>query len=118
MELQPELDQTTRKKGRTASKVVRREQLIEATTEIDKERRVSSVKLCHEIKETGAFDHLNAEHVADTLEGLFDGFCLNILIYPGEFGREDAKDRVRSYLSNTFPGFSDGKPPCRNDTKP
>lgn len=83
-------------------------------TEIDNERWDTSASLCQEIIDAGGFDNLNAKHVADTLEGLFDGFCLNILIYPGEFSREDAKERVRDYLSNTFPGFFDEDTPCTN----
>ncbi|MFK7836514.1 MAG: TetR family transcriptional regulator C-terminal domain-containing protein [Sulfitobacter sp.] len=80
-------------------------------TQIDTERWETSTALCQEIIDAGAFDHLNAEDVADTLEGLFDGFCLNILIYPGEFTRENAKDRVWGYLSNTFPGYFDRATP-------
>ena len=76
---------------------------------IDTERWEASTSLCQQIIDAGGFGHLNAEHVADTLEGLFDGFCLNILIYPGEFTRENAKERVRGYLSNTFPRVFDGE---------
>ena len=80
-------------------------------TQIDTERWETTTALCQKIIDAGAFDHLKAEDVADTLEGLFDGFCLNILIYPGEFTRENAKDRVRGYLSSVFPGYFDRATP-------
>ena len=72
-------------------------------SDIDTERWQSSANLCQEIIDDGDYPDVDAKEVADTLEGLFDGFCLNILIYPGEFTREDAKDRVRSFLAVTFP---------------
>lgn len=72
-------------------------------SDIDTERWRSSANLCQEIIDDGGYDGVDAEEIAGTLEGLFDGFCLNILIYPGEFTREDAKNRVRSFLAMTFP---------------
>lgn len=72
-------------------------------TDIDSERWACSKQLCAEIIADGDYAHLEAAHVVDTLEGLFDGFSVNILIYPGEFSREDAKDRVRKYLAGIFP---------------
>lgn len=72
-------------------------------SEIDEERWRISTDLCAEIIQDGPYGNLRAEDVASTLEGLYDGFCLNILIYPGEFTREHAKQRVRDYLANTFP---------------
>ncbi|MFK7762417.1 MAG: TetR family transcriptional regulator C-terminal domain-containing protein [Roseobacter sp.] len=81
-------------------------------SDIDTERWETSRDLFQGMIETGGLQHLDAEGIADTLEGLFDGFCLNILIYPGEFTREIAKTRVRSYLATTFPGFFEIQKPC------
>lgn len=81
-------------------------------TEIDNERWETSRALCEELFKAANLPHANAEVVADTLEGLYDGFCLNILIYPGEFTRENAKARLRSYLATTFPGQFDHPAPC------
>ena len=75
-------------------------------SEIDLERWNASKKLCAEIIAEGGYPQM-AEDVAETLEGLFDGFCLSILIYPGKFTAEIAKDRVRGYLSSAFPGHFD-----------
>lgn len=72
-------------------------------SEIDAERWEISTELCRQIIAEGGYDKVDAENVASTLEGLYDGFCLNILIYPGTFSREDAKARLREYLATTFP---------------
>lgn len=71
--------------------------------ELDEERWHVSIERCSEIIRSGGYDGIPAENVADTLEGLYDGFWLNILIYPGEFSREEAKTRVHDYLAATFP---------------
>ena len=72
-------------------------------TEIDDERWDVAVDLCKQIIAEDGYEDIEAEHVADTLEGLYDGFCLNILIYPGDFSRHSAKARIRDYLGATFP---------------
>ena len=71
--------------------------------EIDPERWDISRDLCRQIIEDGGYSDLNPDDVANTLEGLYDGFCLNILMYPGQFTREDAKRHIRRYLATTFP---------------
>jgi len=71
-------------------------------SEIDDERWHISQQIIGEIIENGGHDGLSARDIADTLEGLYDGFWLNILIYPDEFGREHAMARIRDYLSATF----------------
>lgn len=76
-------------------------------SEIDTERWEASNFLCGQIIKDGGYSDLSAHEIAETLEGLFDGFCLNILIYPGEFTNLDAKARVQSYLAATFPQHFD-----------
>jgi TetR/AcrR family transcriptional repressor of bet genes len=71
--------------------------------EIDAERRDVSVDLCRQIIQEGGYKNLNPVDVAFTLEGLYDGFWLNILMYPGEFTRFDAMKRIQEYLSQIFP---------------
>ncbi len=71
--------------------------------EIDSERRDVSVDLCRQIIQEGGYKNLDPVDVAFTLEGLYDGFWLNILMYPGEFTRFDAMKRVQEYLSQIFP---------------
>ena len=72
-------------------------------TEIDEERWETSTAICRQIIADGKYPGVEAEDVASTLEGLYDGFCLNILIYPGEFTHEDARKQIRDYLARTFP---------------
>ncbi len=71
--------------------------------EIDTERRDISVELIHRIIADGGYDNVEAADVAFTLEGLYDGFWLNILMYPGEFSGFEGKRRIEDYLAQIFP---------------
>lgn len=71
--------------------------------DIDGERWRITTELSRQIIKDGGYENISPENIASTLEGLFDGFCLNILIYPGEFSRGHATQRVREYLATTFP---------------
>ncbi|WP_104018387.1 TetR/AcrR family transcriptional regulator [Roseovarius nitratireducens] len=75
-------------------------------SEIDAERWDVSADLCRQIVEEGGYENIDPEHVAESLEGFYDGFWLNILIYPEDFSRQDAKNRIRTYLATTFPRHS------------
>ncbi|MCI2397860.1 TetR family transcriptional regulator C-terminal domain-containing protein [Aliiroseovarius subalbicans] len=70
---------------------------------IDSERRELSTTLCRQIIADGGYEGLDPEDIAFTLEGLYDGFWLNILMYPGKFSRHDAMRRVETYLAQNFP---------------
>lgn len=72
-------------------------------TEIDSERWDVSTQLCRQIVEDGGYASVDPKGVAKSLEGLFDGFWLNILMYPGKFTRTDALEQVHSFLATTFP---------------
>lgn len=84
-------------------------------SEIDEERWETTTGLLAEIVAAGGYADTAAEDVAATLEGLFDGFCLNILMYPAKFSREDAKGRIRAYLAATFPRHFE---PARDTERP
>ncbi len=71
--------------------------------EIDAERLTLSTRLCRDIIKEGGYENIDPENVAMTLEGLYDGFWLNILIYPNEFTRFDALRRIQEYLASQFP---------------
>lgn len=75
----------------------------ELANEIDTERREVSVDLCRQIIKEGGYNNIDPDDIAFTLEGLYDGFWLNILMYPGEFSRFDAMKRIQEYLSQIFP---------------
>jgi len=71
--------------------------------DIDAERRELSFKLCQQIIKQGGYKNIDVKDVTFTLEGLYDGFWLNILMYPGELTRHDAMKRVEGYLWKVFP---------------
>ncbi|TKZ19416.1 TetR family transcriptional regulator [Shimia litoralis] len=86
--------------------------------EIDPERWDISVDLIRKIISDGAYHSVEAECIADTLEGLYDGFWLNILMYPAKFSRQTAKSRIRAYLAATFPRhFETSHPEAEKEAK-
>ena len=70
---------------------------------IDHERFETSVRLIAEIVEEGGYGTPEPRQIARTLEGLYDGLWLNILMYPVHFTRAGAKEQIRSYLAALFP---------------
>lgn len=76
-------------------------------SDIDTERWGASRQICEAIIRDGNYSGQDGREIAETLEGLFDGFCLTILIYPGQLSAADAKLRVRAYLATVFPGYFD-----------
>lgn len=72
--------------------------------EIDSERWQVSVALLKKISDEGGYEDVDPEAVARNLEALYDGFFLNILMYPDVFSRDDAKQRIREFLAQTCPG--------------
>ncbi len=75
----------------------------ELMTQTDTERWETTINLCNQIITEGGYQDIDAHGVVNTLEGLYDGFCLNILMYPREFSNADAKREIRNYLAATFP---------------
>ena len=73
-----------------------------SSSHIDAERQETSARLCREIGD------VDAEQIAATLEGLFDGLWLNMLMYPDKFQRQEAARSVFAYLRTQFPShFAD-----------
>lgn len=79
--------------------------------DIDAERLNISARLCRDIIKEGGYENIDPDNVARTLEGLYDGFWLNILIYPEEFTRFDAMRRIQEYLAGLFPKHFERPPP-------
>ena len=50
---------------------------------------------------------------AQSLEAFIDGLWLNILIYPGTFTREQAKQNCHTFLANAFPDHFDPPEPLK-----
>lgn len=84
--------------------------------EIDAERLDTSRELFEQIIDDGDYGAIDAADVANTMEALYDGYSINILIYPEKFARLDAKTRIREFLANTFPRHFDppGAQACSN----
>ena len=77
------------------------------TSQIDMERQDICAELCADIIAEGGYGGVDAEATALTLEGMFDGLWLNMLMYPAKFTRQDAARRVLDYLGLVFPGHFD-----------
>ncbi|NRB36228.1 MAG: TetR family transcriptional regulator C-terminal domain-containing protein [Rhodobacteraceae bacterium] len=75
--------------------------------DIDVERFDLSVHLLQSIIEDGGYKVPPAEKIALTLEGLYDGLCLNILMYPDVFSRKTAEAQIFAYLASLFPNHFD-----------
>lgn len=71
--------------------------------DIDDERYDLSTGLCAEIAAESGHGGAPPEQIARTLEGMYDGLCLNILMYPDEYSRDQARKQVRAYLASMFP---------------
>lgn len=81
----------------------RREIYRKLIDEIDDARFDLSTGLCAQIIADGGYDVPPARVIARTLEGLYDGLQLNILMYPGSFSRAQGNNQIRAYLASVFP---------------
>jgi AcrR family transcriptional regulator len=72
------------------------------SSQIDMERQEICAELCQSIIAEGAYPHADADKVAQTLEGMFDGLWLNMLMYPAKFTRDTAEGQVMDYLRLVF----------------
>ncbi len=70
---------------------------------IDEERQKVTALLCTAIVAEGGYAGIRPEDVSASLEGLFDGLWLNILMYPDRFTRKTARGQVLSFLRLCFP---------------
>ena len=75
----------------------------ELTGPLDEERQIATSRLCADIIAEGGYSGIDSDTVSAMLESLFDGFWLNILMYPDRFTRQSAKAQVLSYLRLCFP---------------
>lgn len=75
----------------------------ESTAALDMERLETSIELSRALITQGGYDHVNPDGIGEALEALFDGFWLNILMYPARFSNEAAKAQIYAYLAGQFP---------------
>ncbi|MEM7440110.1 MAG: TetR family transcriptional regulator C-terminal domain-containing protein [Pseudomonadota bacterium] len=89
--------------GEAARRVVYRS-LID---DMDDDRFDRSKELCSKLAADSDQPTMPPEIAAKTLEGLYDGLLLNILMYPTLFDRHEAKKQVHAYLASVFPKHFD-----------
>jgi len=70
---------------------------------LDNERFALSKRLCSDIAREGGYFGPTVDTIAHTLEGLYDGLWLNILMYPDTFDRDAARVKVLAYLAMAYP---------------
>ena len=87
----------------------------ECTAALDMERLDTSIELCRALIAQGGYDHVKPDGIGKALEALFDGFWLNILMYPARFSHDDARAHIYAYLAGQFPRHFAGTKPhvCR-----
>lgn len=73
------------------------------SSEIDTERQDVCAALFAEILKTEDHPNVSAPSASRTLEGLFDGFWLNMLMYPDKFTRKDAVLQIKNYIAILVP---------------
>ncbi|WP_298837231.1 TetR family transcriptional regulator C-terminal domain-containing protein [uncultured Roseobacter sp.] len=81
----------------------RRSEYRDLIDEFDNERLAVSADLCDAIIAEGGYCSIPADVIARTLEGLYDGLWLNILMAPDQFDRHLGRQQVRAYLHAVFP---------------
>ncbi len=69
----------------------------------DQERVDAGAELVRRIIEEGGYRHLEAEATARGLDAMTDGIWLDVLLSPGKFDREGAREIVRTFLACLFP---------------
>ncbi|MBR9652874.1 TetR/AcrR family transcriptional regulator [Thalassovita aquimarina] len=75
----------------------------ENSSQFDIERQEICAGLCRQIIAEGDYASPDADGISMTLEAMFDGFWLNMLMYPSKFTGKAAVKQVRIYLATLFP---------------
>ena len=75
--------------------------------DIDDERFDITIALIAQIIDEGGYRGHTAQTVTRTLESLYDGIFLNILMYPGNFKRDEAAQHIHAYFAALFPQHFD-----------
>lgn len=73
------------------------------SSSIDTERQEVCADLCRQIQIDENLISVDPDGFARMLESLFDGYWLNMLMYPDRFTCEDAIRQIRGYIAATLP---------------
>lgn len=69
----------------------------------DQQRSLEIERLCAEIIDDGGYAHLDPGRVSRTIEAVIDGLWLNLMLYPSNASREEARDDCYQALAAYFP---------------
>ena len=69
----------------------------------DKQRSAEIERLCGLIVDDGGYDRIDPVSAARSIEALIDGLWLNLLLYPKENRRTEARDDCFEFLARLFP---------------
>lgn len=81
----------------------RRKVYRQLIADIDAERFNLSLQLCEEISREGEYAIMPSRQVANLLEALYDGIWLELLTYPENYSRKQARDHIQAFLASVFP---------------
>lgn len=80
------------------------------SSEVDAERHEITKRLCRDILSKEPTAGIEPETLAATLESLFDGYWLNMLLYPNDFTPRDGAKLVLTYLGGILPDHFGDRP--------
>ncbi len=78
--------------------------------DMDDERLDASVAIITEMIAEGGYTGIDPVETVLTLEAMYDGLWLNMLLYPGEFRRTACRDRAMRMIATLFPKHFDASP--------
>jgi TetR/AcrR family transcriptional repressor of bet genes len=87
-----------------------RETYRSAVGNIDDERLDATVAIVSEMIVEAGYAHLDPMETALTIEALYDGLWLNMLLYPSEFRRDICRSQVLKVITALFPKHFDAAP--------
>ncbi|MGI9368424.1 MAG: TetR family transcriptional regulator C-terminal domain-containing protein [Ruegeria sp.] len=71
--------------------------------DIDRERYSIALRLCREIAKEGGNTAIPPRQVANILEALYDGVWLELLTYPENWNRLEARNHITAFLAKVYP---------------
>lgn len=84
-----------------------RETYRRAVGDLDDERLEASVAIITEMIAEAGYAGINPVETVLTIEALYDGLWLNMLLYPAEFRRQICRSRAMSVIAALFPRHFD-----------
>jgi TetR/AcrR family transcriptional regulator, transcriptional repressor of bet genes len=83
--------------------------------DVDDERLEATVAIISEMISEAGYTHLEPNETALSIEALYDGLWLNMLLYPTDFRRGACRIRALNVIASLFPGHFDTGPAATAD---